>query len=176
MLDYYYGHQLYIATLVMFGAVILHLLLALFLPALRRVIGYSVLLFGVVLVLNLARYQYQLAFLGSHADGVVIEVQVKTPPSRSRDKNGGATFDYRPRIRFTTEEGQEIEFLAAQNVVKDAYRPEDLVKVRYMSAHPEFAEIDSWGSLWMPLLFGTIFDGLICFAGVFLIRRLSKPR
>lgn len=85
----------------------------------------------------------------------------------------GATFDYRPRIHFDTEKGRQIEFLAVQNISKNEYSVDDIVKVRYMPTHPEFAEIDSWRSLWRPLFFGIIFAGLICFAGVLLIR--SNP-
>lgn len=51
----------------MFGMVILNPLLAFFLPFIRKFIGATILLFGIVLVLNSVRYQYLLAFFGSCA-------------------------------------------------------------------------------------------------------------
>lgn len=173
MLDYYFGHQLYTATLVLFGAVVLNLLLAMALPVSRKWIGYTVLLFGVVLVLNLARYQYQLAFFGSRAEGVVVEIKVETGPSQNPNFRD-PSFDYYPRIHFKTENGQQVEFLSVQGISKDDYSVGEAVKVRYMSAHPEFAEIDSFPSLWRPLLFASLFDGLICFIGVLILMKQAR--
>ena len=50
----------------------------------------------------------------------------------------------------------------------------EVVKVHYMPAHPEFAEIDSFPSLWRPLLFASLFDGLICFIGIFIIMKQAR--
>lgn len=175
MLDYYFGHQLYTATLAMFGAVVLNLLLAMVFPAPRKLIGYTVLLFGIILVLNLARYQYQLAFFGSRAEGVVVEIKVKTPPSRNPNFREAA-FDYYPRVRFETENGRRVEFLSVQNIARDVYGVDEVVKVRYMPDHPEFAEIDSLPSLWRPLLSGSLFSGSICFIGVLILIKQARSR
>lgn len=175
MLDYYFGHQIYTVSMVMFGVVILNLVLALFLPFARKFIGVTIFLFGIVLVLNLARYQYLLAFFGSRAEGTIVEIKAITTSSRnSSSKRNGPAFEYRPRVRFETEDGQQVEFLAIENVRKDDYQLKEVVKVSYMSAHPEYAEIVSWRSLWRSLLFGSLFDGLVCFLGIFIMVKQSR--
>ncbi len=176
MLDYYFGHELYIASMVMFALVAINLILLFFVPFARRTFGYTLLLLGVVLVLNMARYQYQLAVFGAHAEGKVVNLISIAGTTTSEDWNAPQTPTYRPVVDFVTADGQQVEFRAGQDVNEGIYTVGQTVNVRYMSANPGFAEVDSWLSLWRPMLFGSLFDWSVCIGGVLLILKFGRPR
>jgi hypothetical protein len=178
MLAYYFGNELRIATFVAFGLLGLNVIGVFFLPLARKTIGYTLLLLSLVLVLALARYQYQLAVFGARAEGKVVDlaqVLPNTPGGHQEDQQPG-TITYRPVVDFTTTAGQPVEFKAQQDANQGVYAVGQTVAVRYMPAHPGFAEVDSWPSLWRPLLLGSLFDWGLCAGGILLIRRFGFGR
>ena len=172
MLQYYFGNQLYIASLAAVAVVGINVVLLFFVPVARRTIGYAVLLLGIVLVLNMVRFQYQLGLLGARAQGTVVQM-TEAFTSASKDKDAPNTPTYRPVISFQAQNGQQVQFRAGQDVQKDVYTVGQSVNVRYMPAEPGFAEIDSWLSLWRPMLLGSLFDWSLCVGGALLIRRFG---
>lgn len=176
MLSYYFGTELYFASIAMLAIVGLNLLLLFFLPLARRTIGYSILLLGIVLVLNMARSQYQLALLGARADGQIVNLVESQTSSTSADPDTQNTITYRPVVSFQAADGEQVQFRAGQDVQQGQYAVGQPVSVRYMPAHPGFAEVDSWLSLWRPMLIGSIFDWSLCIGGLLLIRRFGFRR
>jgi hypothetical protein len=178
MLTYYFGNELRIVTFVAFGLVALNLMGVFFLPLARKTFGYAVLLLGAVLVLAMVRYQYQLAIFGARAEGKVVDLAEVLPNGTNghpEDQQPG-TITYRPVVDFSTAAGLPVEIKAQQDVNKGVYVVGQAVGVRYMPANPGFAEVDSWISLWRPLLLGSLFDWALCAGGLFLILRFGFRR
>ena len=176
MLDFYFGKELYAASMALFGVVAVNLLLVFFVPLARRVFGYSLLLLGVVLVLNMVRYQYQLGLFGARAQGQVVEMAPVRSPDVNLEDPTPPTTTYRPVVIFAAADGQQVQFRAQQDVNEGVYQVGKTVNVRYMPAHPGFAEVDSWPSLWRPMLLGSLFDWGVCAAGIVLILKVSRKR
>ncbi len=171
MLQYYFGRELYSATLVALGVVAINLVLLFFVPVARKTFGYAVLLLGVVLVLNMLRYQYQLAIFGGHAHGTVVQL-VPVSDSANVEDRMPDTITYRPVVSFAAADGQQVQFRAQQDVSENVYAVGQSVDVRYMPANPGFAEVDSWLSLWRPMLLGSLFDWGVLAGGVFLVLKV----
>ncbi len=176
MLNYYFGKELYTATLAMLAVVAVNLVLLFFIPFARRTFGYVVLLFGVVLVLNMARYQYQLGLFGARAQGRVVELVAVTSDSTNLEDRTPDTITYRPVVSFAAADGEQVQFRAQQDVNEGVYSVGQTVPVRYTPAHPGFAEVDSWLSLWRPMLLGSLFDWAVCAAGLLLVLKVSRKR
>jgi hypothetical protein len=177
MPDFYFGHELYIASMIMFALVAINLILLFFVPLARRTFGYTLLLFGIVMVLNMVRYQYQLALFGTQAEGKVVNlIPIVDTSITEDDRNAPQTTTYHPVVDFATADGHPVEFRAAQTVNEGVYSVGQKVNVRYMPANPGFAEVDSWLSLWRPMLLGSLFDWGVCGVGLILILRFGLPR
>ena len=175
MLDYYFGHELYIASMVMVALTAVNLILLFMVPFARKSFGYTLFVLGIVLVLNMARYQYQLALFGAQAQGRVVDLVSIVDTSMTEDRNAPQTTTYRPVVDFAAN-GQSVEFRAVQTVNEGVYAVGQKVNVRYMTANPHFAEVDSWLSLWRPMLMGSLFDWGVCILGLVLILRFGLPR
>ncbi len=84
----------------------------------------------------------------SIAEGEVLELIA----SRSDD-----SYTYRPRVRFTTADGQTIEFVASSGSNPPAYDVGERVRVYYDAQTPQRAMVDGFFSLWGgPAIFGGI--------------------
>jgi hypothetical protein len=178
---YYFGNQLRIASYVALGLVAVNLIGVFMIPIARRTFGYAVLLLGVILVLGMVRSHYQLALFGAKAEGKVVDLAFVSPttPNSEPDSQGTqepGTITYRPVVEFSTPAGPPVEFKAQQDVNEGVYALGQTVPVRYMAANPGFAEVDSWISLWRPLLLGSLFAWGLCAGGIFLIRRFGFGR
>lgn len=90
------------------------------------------------------------------ANGMVIEL-VK------RDKH------FYPKVKFQDRNGVFYEFLSNAGCKPACYKDKDTVDVLYIDSEPFEAKIDSFSSLWMPVV-GMILVGLI-FIGVSMVQR-----
>jgi Protein of unknown function (DUF3592) len=181
MQNYYFGTELRIASYIALGLVAVNLIGLFVVPIARRTFGYAILLLGVVLVLGVARFHYQLAIFGARTQGKVVDLAFVSPttPNSEPDSQGtqeAGTATYRPVVDFSTEAGQPVEFKAQQDAIEGVYTVGQTVPVRYMPANPGFAEIDSWKSLWRPLLLGSLFAWGLCAGGIFLILKFGFGR
>ena len=98
--------------------------------------------------------------VGVRADGKVIDLY------ESRDSDGDST--YRPHVRFTTREGEIVEFTSSTGSNPAAFNVGEPVVVIYDPASPRSARIDSFFQLWFaPLLtgvMGIVFTAVGCMA------------
>ena len=98
--------------------------------------------------------------VGVRADGEVIDLY------ESRDSDGDYT--YRPHVRFTTREGEVLEFTSTMGSNPAAFDVGEPVAVIYDPASPRDARIDSFFQLWFaPLLLGfmgIVFTAVGCLA------------
>ena len=78
-----------------------------------------------------------------------------------RDARGHGR-SYAPAVRFTTDEGREVEFTASLGTNPATYGVGDKVKVRYDSQNPSAADVDSATSRWFGvvvlLIIGVVFS------------------
>lgn len=121
-------------------------------------IGGGLILFGLLLLVALGRYQLRLAIFGEQARGTV---------SAAPLVRGGQA----ATVRFFTAQEQEITFTAATVGDRDYYAVGQPVIVRYLAGDPEFAEIESWLSLWRPIMISLTLSGGVILGGGLLIRR-----
>jgi hypothetical protein len=68
---------------------------------------------------------------------------------------------YAPVVRFTSDRGQQIEFISAVSTNPAAYKVGDKVAVRYDPRQPGNAEVDTFASRWFAfaalVVLGTVF-------------------
>lgn len=82
--------------------------------------------------------------------GEVIDFERETSTSDGKRKTM-----YRPVVRFTTENGQAIEFAGGTSSSSPSYERGEQVKVLYRKGTPEDARIDSFMENWLgPLIVG----------------------
>jgi hypothetical protein len=79
------------------------------------------------------------------AQGVVTDLIVV------RDNDGGSD-TYKPEVRFSTEDGQEIVFTSSFSSRPAAYDVGEAVPVLYLPRQPREASIEGFGSLWSGCL------------------------
>lgn len=157
------GSVLYVVIISMAVLTIMSFLYAVYRPKGRRLLGYAVIALGVLFILALGRYQLCLALVGSHAEGVVVAVEAHR---RS----------YRPVVRFVSTTGQEVVFRGTGISDRTYYAPGQQVTIRYLQSNPTFAEVESWLSLWRPLLIGMIFSGGVFVSGIVIVYHHCKIR
>lgn len=99
------------------------------------------------------------------AQGVVTELIVV------RDKDGGSD-TYKPAVKFTTPDGQEVNFTSSFSSRPPAYDVGESVPVLYLPGKPQEARLKGFGSLWLgPTILaglGAVFaliGGSILYAG-----------
>jgi len=134
-------------------------------------IGLLTLTIGVFFGLHARRLLKQ----GVRAPGVVIEnVVEERVGSDPHDHSISRT--YRPKVRFRSQNGEEVVFVSHTGFGQPAYRQGEAVEVLYDPADPHSAEVKSFWSLWLgPILVGLI--GLVpLFVGVGLWVWLSRLR
>ena len=121
-------------------------------------IGIGMLTVGLLFALALGRSQVRLAVFGAHAEGRITEIyQVR----------GGI----QPIVEYTTADETPITFDGATVGKRDYYDLRQKVHVRYLPSDPHFAEIQSWWSLWQPLLIGVFTTSAILTGGGLLVWR-----
>lgn len=163
MMSVDFGYELYAALIVTAVLTIVSFFAAIYRPAMRRILGYVVMALGVLLMLALGRYQIRLALFGVRAEGIVLAVE----PHRK---------SVRPVVRFVSASEQEVVFHGADISDRTYYTPGQRVPIRYLRSNPAFAEVDSWLSLWRPLLIGALFDGSVFVGGAFIVYRHRRVR
>lgn len=93
------------------------------------------------------------------ADGVVVRVV---------HESGGP---FTPVVRFTTDTGQIVEFIAEAEMTKDLrYRVGQTVPLWYEPDHPENATFDTWDNRWGLGFFLGLLGLVVCLAAVGLHR------
>ncbi|MBU0500308.1 MAG: DUF3592 domain-containing protein [Gammaproteobacteria bacterium] len=105
--------------------------------------------------------QHTLSFLAGAAlaEGTVIGFRVS-----------GTSDSYHPRVRFTTNEGETIEFVSSSGSRPPAYDKGEGVEVLYRPSDPHLAMIKGFFSLWAgPLILGGI-GGIFALIGILLMR------
>jgi hypothetical protein len=122
------------------------------------VIGSGLIVLGLLLLVALGRYQLRLAVFGEQALGSVTAAQTV--------RGGSAA-----TVRFFTAAEEEISFTGATVGDRDYYDVGDVVTVRYLAGDPHFAEIDSWLSLWRPIVIALVLSGGLFLGGGLLIGR-----
>lgn len=116
-------------------------------------------------------YRNTTAFLGEAkiATGTVVELR----QSRSGDAD-----TYRPVVRFSTQEGEDITFTSSAGSKPPAYSKGEKVEVLYPPSLPAQARIKGFFSLWgAPAILGGL--GSIFFligAGFFLVATFSRRK
>jgi hypothetical protein len=115
-------------------------------------VGLSLVALGLLFVLALGRSQFRLALFGAHAEGRIVEVY--------RVRGG-----IRPVVEFMTPEEDTITFDGDSVGRRDYYTAGQTVHVRYLRSDPEFAEVQSWWSLWQPMLIGSTVTGALPWSG-----------
>ncbi len=82
---------------------------------------------------------------------------------------------YKPVVRFTTPEGENVTVQSFSSSNPPRYEPGDGVTIIYPPGHPEKANIDSFLDLWMPtILVSLIGVGFFIIAIVTTIRFIKK--
>lgn len=127
-------------------------------PRRLLVIGSTLIVMSLLFLAALGRYQLRLAVFGTPARGTVI--------AESRVRGGSHA-----TVRFTTADGQAISFTGATVSDRDYYAVGQVVTVRYLANDPEFAEIESWLSLWRPIMIALALSSGMILGGGLLIRR-----
>lgn len=89
-------------------------------------------------------------------------------------KVSGSSDSYHPKVRFTTNEGETIEFTSSSGSRPPAYDKGERVEVLYRPSDPQQAMIKGFFSLWAgPLILGGI-GGIFALIGILLM--LFPPR
>lgn len=99
------------------------------------------------------------SFLGdaASAEGTVVELVGRQSCSTDDDHRRTCSTVYAPRVRFTTADGREIEYLSTNATSPPAYHEGQQVDVRYRPADPTDARIHSFVDLWLaPVIVGGI--------------------
>ncbi len=82
------------------------------------------------------------------AEGTV----VRNAPYMSTKAGKSSSLMYFPEVRFTTRDGQTVQFTSSVTSRADHYQPGDKVRVYYQADNPEDAFIGSFGHLWSVAL------------------------
>jgi hypothetical protein len=117
-------------------------------------IGLLTLTIGVFFGLHTRRLLKQ----GVRAPGVVVENVVEERADYDRDDHSHTiSRTYRPKVRFRSQNGEEVVFVSHAGFGQAAYRQGEAVEVLYDPADPHSAEINGFWSLWLgPTLIGLI--------------------
>jgi Protein of unknown function (DUF3592) len=130
----------------------------------RIFVGIAVALLGIGMIVGCwFTTQSTLRFLreGTKATGTVVDFSTE----ESRDNKGKRKTMYAPVVEFQTADGQSIQFTSASSSSSPSYDRGDKVPVRYLSATPEQARIDSFMSNWGPSLMLGVIGLLATLAG-----------
>jgi Protein of unknown function (DUF3592) len=135
------------------------------LPRVFLGLGVVILVIGVVLVADTARFVAG----AERVTGEVIDL------SRDEDDEGGVTFH--PVVRFTTADGRTVEFVSPSGSSPPSHSEGDRVEVLYDPDDPQDAQLSGFIDLWLDsvVAFG-IGVGFIVVSGfvLFLTRGRSK--
>jgi hypothetical protein len=95
---------------------------------------------------------------GLTTPGVVIENVVEERVDHDRDDHSRTiSRTYRPKVRFRSQNGEEVVFVSSVGFGRPAYGQGEAVEVLYDPAAPHHAEIKSFWSLWMgPTVAGSL--------------------
>ena len=145
----------------------------------RRVIGWGLVLLGVLGVCSLTMKQGRLLLFGERATATVksLEVTTSTKLLSKHDSHGQLRTGDRRRtststhilLTYTTKEGlaAECETRALMGTVT---KEGDLHPILYLRSDPRTACIVSARQLWMPMLMGTLFSGFALLFGLLSLR------
>ena len=98
---------------------------------------------------------------GVQAEGTVVGAEQKTRTQR----NDVVTYDYYPRVQFTTPDGRQVVFTSG---LGSPNQPEmgDRLRVRFRPGHPEQAEVDQAATWMLRAAFGVLGGLGLLIAGV----------
>jgi hypothetical protein len=106
---------------------------------------------------------FQIVLFGENAEGMIVEIHLER------------RHEY-VRVRYTTPEGNEVDFRSSQGIKAGAYRLNELVPVRYLTQTPTRAMIANRQSMYQPLTMGMLFSlALLIAAGFILRKRSARP-
>ncbi|WP_457666053.1 DUF3592 domain-containing protein [Thiolapillus sp.] len=106
-------------------------------------------LLSIAVVLLIQGYQHwraskQLLDTSLTAEGIVI----RNAPYMSSKAGKSTSLVYFPQVKFTTKDGNMVEFTSRVTSRAEQYKPGDAVRVLYNENKPEEAYIGSFKSLW----------------------------
>ncbi len=124
------------------------------------ILGGIAIVLGVVCAVLVVRTQEFLSD-SSSASGEVIGLVSRQSCDEDEDgSNRSCTTVYAPRVRFTTGDGRQVVFVSGTASSPPSHREGDRVDVRYRSANPMDARIDSFIDIWIG---GLVTGGLALF-------------
>ncbi|BAO44244.1 DUF3592 domain-containing protein [Thiolapillus brandeum] len=77
---------------------------------------------------------------------------VRNAPYLSSKAGKASSLMYFPEVKFSTRDGQPVQFVSTITSRADHYKPGDKVKVYYKADNPRDALIGSFGHLWSVAL------------------------
>ncbi|WP_419901204.1 DUF3592 domain-containing protein [Kiloniella sp.] len=110
----------------------------------------------VLLVFALIWAYFTSEFIDSaqHATGKVTELVLERSSSGS-STTSNTSYVYRPRVQFTSDSGEIIEFISSVGSNPASFAEGEIIEVLYDTEVPHNAQINSFFSLWFgPLLTG----------------------
>lgn len=134
-----------------------------------NIIKYTFTVAGICLLLGASfAYRSTSTFLAESmtAEGTVVDLV----PRRSND-----SITYRPVVQFTSQSGEEIEFISPAGSNPPGYSAGQNVKVHYRADNPHDAAINGFFSLWgVPLILAVLgVPFLLIGAGIILVGKLK---
>jgi hypothetical protein len=125
--------------------------------------------FGIAMIIGgFFLYQNTSAFVKNAvpAQGIVIDF--------SRSQSEGS-YSYHPVVKFTTQEGGEMEFISPTGRNPSPFKVNDAVPVLYDPKNPKNAQINTFGELWVEVLIlgglGILFTLIALGVVIFMIRK-----
>jgi hypothetical protein len=125
-------------------------------------VGLCLIVASVGILVSLAS-NIQIVLFGKDAEGIIVEIHLER------------RHEY-VRVRYTTPEGNEVDFRSSQGIKAGTYEINELVPVRYLPNAPTRAMIANRQSMYQPLTMGTVFSlALLIAAGFVLRKRSARP-
>ena len=135
-------------------------------------VSWMLVLVGVAMLMLVVGRDARLAFFGERTQGRVVEPS--EPGLFAASGSGGV-----PKVmhvRFTPKEGAEVTFRVS-STFRSAHLAGEVVPVVYLESDPRRAQIHTMKQVWLPLLVGSGFGGVVLGAGLLmiLVRRGWRP-
>ena len=114
----------------------------------------------------------RLALFGERTQGIVVE---PSDPGLLAARGNGSVPKVM-QVRFTPKVGAEVTFRVS-STFRSVHLPGEVVPVVYQTSNPQRAQIDTIKQVWLPVLVGSGFGGVVFGAGLLmiLVRRGWRP-
>jgi hypothetical protein len=122
-------------------------------------VGLCLIVASIGLFIALAS-QFHVALFGEDVEGKIVKVHLER------------RHEY-VMVRYTTPEGNEVDFRWGQGINRVTYKVNELVPVRYLPHDPTRAMIANRQSMDQALTIGTVFSLVLLIAAGFILRKRS---